>query len=207
MAQTNETILTNADVIEMVKAGLSEGIINAKIKQSKTTFDTTPNGLASLKAAGVPETVVISMISGAKSEKVALPLILDDTPIDIRNAFFKKTIFVDCSDDKARQEILQLLDRAGFKVVSEISAAELLLKLTSTKVSRTMGTGGLLTMTNTVDVEMGKLSIYVLEDKKGRLVFMKEKKNTFPAKYLFTQAKNYTEDFIEELIKAQKKKS
>lgn len=55
--------LTNKEVIEMVKAGISAELIVAKIKASITEFDTSPTGLQALKADGVPDSVVLVMLS------------------------------------------------------------------------------------------------------------------------------------------------
>jgi hypothetical protein len=54
--------LNNADVVEMVKTGLSADIIVAKIKASVSKFDTSPAALQQLKAAGVPEAVILAMV-------------------------------------------------------------------------------------------------------------------------------------------------
>jgi hypothetical protein len=57
--------LTNADVVAMVAANLSPAIITAKIAASDCAFDTSPEGLRQLKAANVPDTVVVEMIKRA----------------------------------------------------------------------------------------------------------------------------------------------
>ena len=45
--------MTNADVINMVKAGLTENTIVLDIQLSPTAFDTSPNALIELKNQGV----------------------------------------------------------------------------------------------------------------------------------------------------------
>jgi hypothetical protein len=63
--------LTNQDVIEMAKLGLSDDVIIAKIRQAyeagsdAVSFDTSLNGLKSLKAANVPDSVIKVMINPA----------------------------------------------------------------------------------------------------------------------------------------------
>lgn len=206
-AQDKEAILTNNGVVEMVKAGLSEGIILAKIRQTKSEFDTSVKGLAKLKESGVSDTITIAMIEAANAVlKPSNDLVLDNELGRIEDMVAKKRIFLESSDEKAMQEIRSILAKNGFSLVAEIVDADLLIRLTSTKVARTMGTGGLIMMTNTVKVEMGKLSVYLMNNGKGKLIFQKEKKNTFPAKHLYTQAKSFTEDFVEELKKAERKK-
>ena len=54
--------LTNADVASMVAANLSDAIVLAKISASECAFDTSPAGLRQLKAAKVPDTIVLEMI-------------------------------------------------------------------------------------------------------------------------------------------------
>lgn len=65
--QTPATSLTNKDVLEMLKAGLTADVIVAKIKSSPTNFDTSPAALAELKAANVPDAVILAMVSGPAS--------------------------------------------------------------------------------------------------------------------------------------------
>jgi hypothetical protein len=57
------TSLTNGDVIQMLKAGLSPEIVAAKIRNSVCAFDTSPKALADLKNASVPDSVVLAMVS------------------------------------------------------------------------------------------------------------------------------------------------
>ena len=62
--QTVSTSLTNKDVLEMIKAGLAADVVVAKIKSSPTSFDTSPTALAELKAANVPDAVILAMVNG-----------------------------------------------------------------------------------------------------------------------------------------------
>jgi hypothetical protein len=63
--------LSNQDVIEMAKLGLSDDVIIAKIRQAYQAgtdavgFDTSVDGLKSLKAANVPDSVIKVMINPA----------------------------------------------------------------------------------------------------------------------------------------------
>jgi len=59
--------LTNADVLGMVKAGLSADIIVAKIKATTCSFDTNPTTLKELKDAGVPDGVILVMVQAPKN--------------------------------------------------------------------------------------------------------------------------------------------
>ena len=54
--------LTNQDVVDLVKTGLSPDIIKAKIRASTCQFDTSTAGLKGLKDAGVPDSVIVAMV-------------------------------------------------------------------------------------------------------------------------------------------------
>ncbi len=54
--------LSNTDVVEMVKAGLSEDVVLAKIRACGCQFDTSIAALSRLKASGVPDSIVVEMI-------------------------------------------------------------------------------------------------------------------------------------------------
>ena len=55
--------LSNQSVVEMVKAGLSERVIIAKIRTSPTKFDTSTDALIALKKNGVSEKVIEAIMS------------------------------------------------------------------------------------------------------------------------------------------------
>lgn len=63
-SQSATPALTNKDVLDLMKAGLTADIIVAKIKSSETNFDTSPTALAELKAANVPDAVILAMVKG-----------------------------------------------------------------------------------------------------------------------------------------------
>ena len=60
-----QEVLTNESVLKMVKAGLPESIIIAKVRSAKTNFDLRTDALIALKAAGVPEKVMETMLARA----------------------------------------------------------------------------------------------------------------------------------------------
>jgi Domain of unknown function (DUF4440) len=61
-ANTEASKMTNSDVIEMVKAGLSEQILTTSIRQaSAKNFDLSPIGLIALKKGGVSDPVILVM--------------------------------------------------------------------------------------------------------------------------------------------------
>ncbi len=60
-----QEVLTNELVLTMVRAGLPEGVIVAKIRSSQTRFDLSTSALVALKQAGVPDRVLEAMASQA----------------------------------------------------------------------------------------------------------------------------------------------
>jgi hypothetical protein len=68
---TAKTELTNKDVLDMVKSGLAPDIIVAKIKATPSKFDTTPATLGELKAAGVPDALIMAMVQVGTDVKPA----------------------------------------------------------------------------------------------------------------------------------------
>ena len=54
--------MTNQDVIKLVKAKIAEDLIIAKIRQSKTKFDVSVDGLVALKEAGVSDSLIAVMM-------------------------------------------------------------------------------------------------------------------------------------------------
>jgi hypothetical protein len=61
-SQASVAPLTNKDVVEMVKIGISTDIIIAKIKASPTKFDTSVGAMQELKTASVPDAVILAMV-------------------------------------------------------------------------------------------------------------------------------------------------
>jgi hypothetical protein len=70
-SQTPETSLTNKDVVDLVKAGIGPAVLVAKIKGSAHGFDTSPAALQELKAAGVPDEVILVMVQAAAAPALA----------------------------------------------------------------------------------------------------------------------------------------
>jgi hypothetical protein len=75
--------LTNKDVIEMNKAGMSEAIILAKIKTAETNFDTSTAELQELKAAGLSDAVILAMVESGKKVEVQTVAVETAAPVEI----------------------------------------------------------------------------------------------------------------------------
>src|SRR5579863_4168835 len=69
--------LTNADVLDMLGAGLSQEIVIAKIAASTCEFDTSPAALKILKAANVSDAVILAMVkkapTGSRTQEPSAP--------------------------------------------------------------------------------------------------------------------------------------
>jgi hypothetical protein len=62
-SQENQpAVLTNETVVKMLKDGLAETIVIAKIKASETRFDTSAEAMNQLKQAGVSDAVLLAMV-------------------------------------------------------------------------------------------------------------------------------------------------
>ncbi|MEJ7702003.1 MAG: hypothetical protein WKF71_20545 [Pyrinomonadaceae bacterium] len=81
-AQTQE-VLTNQAVIDMVKARFSEGVIIAKIKSSRSSFDTSSSALQSLKKSGATDAVMMAMMESSSNTKRTKLTILQRAAIQI----------------------------------------------------------------------------------------------------------------------------
>src|SRR5438128_1027073 len=62
LAQNQDAPLSNRDIVAMVKAGLAQDVLIAKIKNSICNFDTSTDALITLKAANVPGDVIRLMV-------------------------------------------------------------------------------------------------------------------------------------------------
>lgn len=65
IAQT--TPMHNEDVIRLVRAGLSEELVLAKIRMSETSFDMSTDAMVALAEARVPEPVIKAMMASTAS--------------------------------------------------------------------------------------------------------------------------------------------
>jgi hypothetical protein len=76
-AQATDTVLTNADIVKMVKAGLPESIIVREIQASRTDFGTGPAALIELKKQGASEAVLGAVLDSrmgtTSAESAPLP--------------------------------------------------------------------------------------------------------------------------------------
>ncbi len=73
-AQTKPEVLTNKNVIDLYKAGLSNNLIISKIENSNAKFDVSTTGLIALKKESVPEDIIQAMVDkGSPDASVKTP--------------------------------------------------------------------------------------------------------------------------------------
>ncbi len=75
-----QEVLTNDSVIQMVKAGLPEAVVIAKIKGTASKFDLKTDSLVSLKKAGVSDKVLEAMVSAGSGSPAAAAAPTTTTP-------------------------------------------------------------------------------------------------------------------------------
>jgi hypothetical protein len=74
--------LTDSAVISLVKAGLGEGTVIAKIQTSATAFDLSTEQLVILKRNGVPDVVIAAMLRASTNATVSANVDVDSTSAD-----------------------------------------------------------------------------------------------------------------------------
>ena len=84
--QQKPEVLTNAKIIELVKMGLSDALIVAKIDRSTCQCDTSTAAIGKLKAAKVGDTIILAMINSSDRPAVAAkpgiaPAVIIERPI------------------------------------------------------------------------------------------------------------------------------
>lgn len=79
-----DRLLTNQDVIEMVKSGLTQRAVIARIHDSPCKFDKSAEGLEALRAANVPYKVVLAMTKAPElpaTIKGHIPIVIPDSTL------------------------------------------------------------------------------------------------------------------------------
>lgn len=74
-AQTKREVLTNENIIELVKLGLGENIIIEKIRQSECRCNTDTTALAALKSAKVSDAIILAVLNSGKAEVAQTPAV------------------------------------------------------------------------------------------------------------------------------------
>lgn len=89
--------LNNASIVKMRNLHLSADVMLAKIQSSPCDFDTTPAALQKLKQAGVPDKVILAMVTApsvsappptaAKAPEIVEVKIPGNTPVDVELSY------------------------------------------------------------------------------------------------------------------------
>lgn len=66
-------VMRNDDVLELVRAEFSEGVVVAAIEANASDFDVSPRVLVQLKRSGVPERVIEAMIVAERAQRYSVP--------------------------------------------------------------------------------------------------------------------------------------
>lgn len=60
-APASGAVITNTDVLQLVRAKMPDPVVLAKIKSSPTKFDTSAKALIALKQAGASDAVILAV--------------------------------------------------------------------------------------------------------------------------------------------------
>lgn len=208
-----EGVLTNENVIELVKAGLSEGVILAKIKDSTSKFDTSSAGLIALKNGGVSDNLILAMIEAGNRPSTRAPAAspADLTPATLADAVGKKVVFLDSEDERSELKLIEELKKAGYEVVTDRTKADLVFdfSVSTSSVDRRAGILGGYETSKTY--KLGKLVVYLRSDSGEKMVFARERELIVigfmaGAPPIHKQAADLLDKFLSELRKSTARK-
>jgi hypothetical protein len=95
-----QEVLTNDSVIQMVKAGLPETVVIAKIKSTATKFDLKTDSLVNLKKAGVSDKVLEAMVSTGSGSPTASAMPVTPAPAVAAGALKSQDVIYQLVGDK-----------------------------------------------------------------------------------------------------------
>ena len=78
-AAKDQKALTNKDILDMVKQGLSDSVIVKVIQASDTNFDTSPDAMTQMQSAGASMAVMGAMLKAESSKKKVAPAAPSET--------------------------------------------------------------------------------------------------------------------------------
>jgi hypothetical protein len=211
-----QDVLTNGAVVEMVKSGLSTEIIVAKIQSSTVAFDTSAQALKLLSDAGVPDKVVISMITeaGKVSKDSARTAkendkLLSSVPEQgkLKDLLTKKRVFLATQDLKARDIIEKELSKIKkFVFVDRIEESDFIVTYESwietVNVSATVVGNTATARENTELIGLFTVKMFSDSTESGRvrLIYSARKSKYFI--WDSNPAESTTKQFIKDLTKA-----
>jgi len=121
LPRVGSTALTNQDILDILKMGITQEVVIAKIKGSASNFDTSAKGLQELKAAGVSDAVILAMVQ-AEAPIPSVPPILSTAPIStpMRVAIPDGTPVEIELTQTASSEELKEGDSVAFKIIRSV---------------------------------------------------------------------------------------
>lgn len=153
LGQQSQSVLTNNDVISMVKAKLSESLIQSQIRNAKTNFDLSTGEVIRLSQEGVSETILATMRNPGAGGGPAMP-----GPVAVSKILktpdgekIRLVLMEDISSATANQG-----DRVNFTVADDVKVGDTIIiakgataagTITEAKKKGMLGRGGKLTMT------------------------------------------------------------
>lgn len=96
--------MTNNDVIQLVKAGMSEDLIISLIAKSETTFDTSTKSIIALSKAGVSQKIISAMINPVKADTKSGQKEKDQSDANRLNP--EEIIFLDDGQEKTMSYVM-----------------------------------------------------------------------------------------------------
>jgi hypothetical protein len=130
---SNQTVITNRDVVSMVKAGLAPETVAAIVRNFDCQCDTSPAALAELKTSGVPDNVILAIV-----QKTTAPVEKPSGLTNIRNV--KTVCLVNQSTDFVVFDHLpeKLKQWGRWTIVERPEDADLLLVFSATYDERSL---------------------------------------------------------------------
>jgi len=137
---SNQTVITNRDVVSMVKAGLAPETVAAIVRNFDCQCDTSPTALAELKTSGVPDNVILTIVQKTTSplDKTTAPTEKPSGLTNIRNA---KTVYLvnQSTDFVVFDHLSEKLKQWGrWTIVEHPEDADLLLVFSATYDERSL---------------------------------------------------------------------
>jgi hypothetical protein len=163
------SILTNADIVSMVREKIPATVIIEKIKTSSCSFDTLPSALAELKNAGVADEVLIAMMKAPLTQPCAtdrMVTIPAGTPVEVQSAFTVQSGNI----EEGSAMSFQVVDPVNVNGVTVIPAgARATARVTKSKRGGTWGRAGQLewTMEDTFAVDGSTVPLEFSKSQKG----------------------------------------
>ncbi len=130
-ARVAHSSLTNQDVLDMLKAGLTSEIVIAKIKASTCSFDTSAVTLEALKEAGVPDGIVVAMVQAPTASSTApdshwrlAKTLRKDGDLDGAIAEYRELIHLQSDNPDAHYELGATIYEKGEQVAVKVARVE-----------------------------------------------------------------------------------